>query len=904
MNGAEPACVGRDEVIAGVVAALRRHGRVTVCGPAGIGKTVVLDRVAGAAAEDGVRVLVTRPVDGDVPYSGLVELLSAVDPEVLERGPPPQREALCGVLRRCPLPEGGIDSLGVRVALAGLLDRLAAVAPVLVVLDNLQWLDRTSLAAVDGALRVVRSDSVRVLTAERGPAPATDGPLIRLEPLAFEEVAELIVGLGLPFRWLGQVYSQAGGNPAAVVATVDAILAMGRRAGPPESVPVTGALRRVVGAWLADVGPMVLETLLLAGLARKPTVTVLNRIRPGRAEDDLAVAASAGLVTVSGEVLRFAAGAIPAVLAEQAGEAARRAAHELLADAVDDSVEAVWHRALATRETSERLGSTLRAAAVTCRECGDHTFAAELGLLAVRRMPGGNRAEVLALLVDVAENAGLAGHADLARRAAVQVLAGSRHPADRVRVRLALIDSAGQDLAGTDELFIRADIEAAGDQELLAAVRLRAALKAHLTGQPLRAAEEAGRAARLSRDDGVRAAALTMRARMERGLGDPAAEDTLAEASALGSPMIARFLAARHALFDDRLAEALEELLGLLPAVETAGATDEIGEVLRCLVEVEARLGHSGACLEHAARLAQVRTDAGMSPGLSWYVLALAESVAGDFDRAARLARLGAAATEEDHDVVFLPRNLSVLGLVSMVTGDAAAAVPVLRRVQRLEVAQGIVDPSILRWHGDLAEALAAVGEDREAAELVAAARPAASDRPGVLAALDRAQAAVCVAGRDLAGATTLLEKAAARFAELGLRVEHGRTLLTLGRLLRSRRRGTAARAAVSDALGEFTALGARPWIRLARYELERLGVRSDHAVSTLTEAEAELAGLVAAGLTNREAASRLVLSVKTVEGRLTRVYRKLGVASRAQLVGLLRGTDPVRITRGNDPAT
>nr|WP_198152025.1 LuxR family transcriptional regulator [Kibdelosporangium sp. MJ126-NF4] len=905
--------MARDDVVNDVTSALRRHGAVTLCGAAGSGKTVMVDQIADAARDTGTHVLRICPAECEsgLGHSGLVELLAQIDPDEVNAGPQPQRDVLSAILRRRPVPSGGFDQLTIRLAFADLLDRLAARAPVLAIVDNAQWLDPASRDALSGALKVMRSSRVRLITTERTlPAPAIcpDSPRVRLPPLDVEQSAALVVRLGLPYRWIGWVHTMSGGNPAIALTTANAVLASQLVQRSPEPVPLAPAARVVVRQWLEDVTTPARGTLLLASLARRPTVTLLSRIFPGRAEVDIAAAAAAGLVTVAGDRVRFIARATASVLADEVGVLERRLGHELLAGAVDDPVEAVWHQAHASAEISMDLATALRTAAVACRGRGDYAFAAEIGLLAVARMPPAYQDDALACLVAASEDAGLAGRADLARRAAGQVLGRSNRVADRVRTRLALIDSAGQELSGTEELFARASAEAAGDPELRAAVHVRAAMKAHLNDGDIRRAEtEAGLAAELTSSDAVRSDALTMRARMQRALGDPDAEETLTAALRSGTSKFAVFLAARHALFDDRLDHARGELLTLLPSVEMSGARDEHVEVMRCLVETEARAGHCVACLEHARQIAEIRTEAGMSPGVAWYTLAVAESVGGSFERAERLASLGVAAAEEDHDVVFLPRNLYVLGQVTLLTGRPAAAVPILRRVQRLEAEQGIVDPSILRWHGELAEALTATGGTTEAASLIRRTRRAARelDRPGVLAAMDRAEAVLLVAGRQLPEAMALLDSAAARFAELGARVEHARTVMTQGRLLRSRRRGSAARAMIRRALAEFEEIAAPAWAQLASAELERLGVAGlgSPAIDVLSAAEGDLAALIASGLSNREAAAQLFLSVKTVEGRLTRIYRKLGVGSRAQLIALLR-RDPARITSGNRQVT
>jgi DNA-binding NarL/FixJ family response regulator len=121
------------------------------------------------------------------------------------------------------------------------------------------------------------------------------------------------------------------------------------------------------------------------------------------------------------------------------------------------------------------------------------------------------------------------------------------------------------------------------------------------------------------------------------------------------------------------------------------------------------------------------------------------------------------------------------------------------------------------------------------------------------------------------------------------LPIDEGRTLLALGVALRRLREHRRSREATERALAIFERLGTPPWTQAARSELGRLPGRRPGAEGELTNAEAAIARLVAAGRSNREVATELVLSVKTVEVTLTRVYEKLGLRSRTELAARLR---------------
>jgi DNA-binding CsgD family transcriptional regulator len=235
-------------------------------------------------------------------------------------------------------------------------------------------------------------------------------------------------------------------------------------------------------------------------------------------------------------------------------------------------------------------------------------------------------------------------------------------------------------------------------------------------------------------------------------------------------------------------------------------------------------------------------------------------------------------------------RARAALGCEALSRGDAAAAAEALRPAVRMLDDGGVHHPNMFRVHGDLVEALARIGEVGEAAGILGRfARDAERTRsPWACAVAARCEAiltddAVC----EQAFA------AAVRAADVVDGFERGRTLLAHGERLRRLRRIREARAQLRVALETFEGLPAAPWVERTRTELrasgERLRPRSRAAHEELTPQELQVAFAAADGLTNKEIAARLFLSPKTVEFHLTRVYRKLAVRSRAELVGVLQ---------------
>jgi DNA-binding CsgD family transcriptional regulator len=404
-------------------------------------------------------------------------------------------------------------------------------------------------------------------------------------------------------------------------------------------------------------------------------------------------------------------------------------------------------------------------------------------------------------------------------------------------------------------------------------------------------------------DTTTEALSLAMKAQVARVLGRRDYLTPLDQALALPSPeldgwlnMTPRYQAARFAVFDDRLEDARDELFRMLALVER-GEGEELVGVLRSLSEVSAHAGRCRDALDFASRAIRVAQAAGLSPGPVWYTGAVAELAGGTLARAGAYAERGIRASEQEHDVVHQERNLHALGQVLLRSGDARAGVDAMRRIRAIEQKQGLADPTMLRWHSDLASGLVAIGELDEAEETIRFARDALANRvhnAAVNARLDRAEALLhAERGESDLGAALLIGGVKA-FEELSQPIEQGHTLLMLSQVERRRRRYAAARTAATEALSVLTRIGAKPWIEQAVRTLAWIdGTSADlpaaasvpaGPLSTLTVTEARIAAMVREGASNREIATKMFLSVKTVEATLTRIYRKLSVRSRTQL--------------------
>jgi DNA-binding CsgD family transcriptional regulator len=222
---------------------------------------------------------------------------------------------------------------------------------------------------------------------------------------------------------------------------------------------------------------------------------------------------------------------------------------------------------------------------------------------------------------------------------------------------------------------------------------------------------------------------------------------------------------------------------------------------------------------------------------------------------------------------------------VALSIGEPEAALRELDPADRMLAGSGIVEPGAFPFIPDLAEALIALGRLDRAKQIVGRLEEQGSrlDRPLALATAARSRALIAAALGDLPGALLELEGALAEHERVVIPFESARTRLILGTTLRRMKRKRAAREALEDARSRFEALGARLWEARAVEALARVGGRSA-SPTELSETERRVADVVALGLSNKEAAERLFMSVKTVESNLRRIYRKLGIRSRAEL--------------------
>jgi DNA-binding CsgD family transcriptional regulator len=227
----------------------------------------------------------------------------------------------------------------------------------------------------------------------------------------------------------------------------------------------------------------------------------------------------------------------------------------------------------------------------------------------------------------------------------------------------------------------------------------------------------------------------------------------------------------------------------------------------------------------------------------------------------------------------------AILGFLELSCGNVTAAVGELRGAGAIGEELGFREPGMPFGLDDYLEALVASGEIEQVVALLEPweKRARTLDRAAALARAERVRGLLASARGDLSGALSAFERALAHHERAPEPFERGRTLLALGQVQRRAKQRRAARETLKRALAVFEELGAALWAERARAEVARIGGRAPSA-GELTPMERRVAELAAAGRSNREIAAVLVVTVRTVETHLSRVYNKLGVRSRTQL--------------------
>lgn len=871
-------------------ARLGTSGVLVVSGDAGIGKTALLEQAVALA--DGMLVLRARGVqqEADVPFAGLLSLLRPVLGH-LDVLPEPQARALRVALALDAGQER--DRFAIGAATLGLLATAAEARPLLVAIDDAQWLDDASLAAVAFAARRLLADAAAAIIATR-PGTLDDGslPALRLAGLdrdASRALLEHRAGRPLTPGAADLTYARTAGNPLALAELAE-VAPDADVAGAPPALPIETSVERAFASRVRALPDATRHVLALAAAEATGDMDALRRAATALALDLDALEDARGLVTVTTAAVAFAHPLAASAAYRAAPAAERRAAHRALAAAVEDPDLRAWHLAAAATGPDAEAAAQLDAAGTRARARSAYATAAAAHERAARLSD--DDATRRPRLLAAADAAWLAGQGERADRL-LAALGPAEGDAEVAHQRGVAALRAGRVTEAYNLLVAAADEDPHNAVVLLSEATNACAYSAR-PAEMLAAAERAGEA--LARDPDppdrdVFLARLTLgmaciyNGRGEDGAGlvreaietlegseelrdDPRllavaavgplwlrergesrrlvarAIDAARAEGAVGALPFPLWLSARDAATSDRPAIArarYEEAIRL--ARETGQATALVAG-LAGLACVQARQGNAVAAREHAGEALALTARLGLDFFRLWALDALAELE---------------------------------LGL-----GNSEAALARLREKERLLAERGIADPDVSPVP-ELVEALVRADRADEAAHLLGPFERHAADKgqPWAMARAARARGILDADEDAFALALELHARTPDRF-------EEARTRLCHGEVLRRARRRADARADLRRALELFDELGAAPWAERARGELEATGVtarrRDPSTLDQLTPRELQVALVLAEGATTREAAAQLFLSPKTVDYHLRHVYRKLAISDRAAL--------------------
>ncbi|WP_051221865.1 AAA family ATPase [Conexibacter woesei] len=919
-HGAAAPLVGRDAELSLLRAALDHapsHGSALVLrGEAGIGKSVLLDAARAAAHARDLTVLATAGVEAEssLPYAGLQRLLLPLLPRV-DALPAPQRSVLLAALG-AEDQEGG-DLFLVALAALGLLALAAADGPLLVLIDDLHWLDDASHDVMTFIARRVDADPIVLLAAVRDGAAARGGDLgIPVHTLSGLEVGAARALLdarapGLPAAVRRRLLHDAAGNPLALVelpapataraagmAADEAILPVSERlertfARRVDELPAETAAALLVFA--ADAAAPLADVLTAADALLRDEAPAERRVVTVAA---LQPAIDAGLVRLEGTTLRFRHPLVRSAIYQAAPVARRQAAHAALTALLDGQPDRrAWHRSAAATGPDEAVAADVEALAQRALRRGAILQAAT----ALARAAELSEADVprVRRILAAAELAFELGRAEMVRALVAQAerLALSDHDEARVAWLSEIFhDGAGHDQGDAPRvlhLVALAQRAAREDDPDLALHLLGgAALRCWWGGsvpavrrKVVAAAEAVGVAAA----DPRRLAAIAMAEPLTR-----AAEVMAAIRAAV--PLVARdpLAAFQHGTAAHALGD-YEASLRLL-----AGASDGLRE--------QGRLGLlAQASVMRAIGAIQMGDWAVASTSASEGVRLAAETDqpiwrSGATGALAALAGLRGERAEAEalHDEaeLILGRTGSGAVLGWLRAARALTALSAGEHEEAYAIVARMFDPDDASYHlrdqymgvAVLADAAAGCGRQAEARAIVDGLRDLARATPAVGVQMGLRYAVPVLAEGEVEAEAAFMMALDEPWATRPF--ERARLLLAHGMWLRRRRRLVESREPLRDARHGFDASHTATWAERARQELRAAGgemaPRTVPARDTLSPQELEIAQLAAEGLSNREIGQRLYLSHRTVGSHLYRVFPKLGITSRTQLPGVL----------------
>ena len=918
--------VGRDAVLELAVASLETSGRVLIEGPAGIGKTTVLQAVVYRALQRQMVVLRCAPTETEagLPLAALADLLAPLIGD-LDGLPTPQRTAVRSALLletdSDPLDERALSSAA-RAVLDAAADR--SPAGLLVVIDDAPWLDPPSERALRFALR--RSSArVRVVATQRT-SDRSDPPVpleldahaaverLTLSPLGVGPLHHLLAqrfGVALSRPVVARLARESGGNPLLAIELTRAALRLRRMPGPGADLPVPSSMQELIEASLATLRPDSLQAARFAALLSAPQLADLEAA--GVTPSALDAIEEVGLVMVDDTAgVRFVHPVYASAVRASIPAGVRRRLHALLAESstdlderarqlgqctvtADDQVAAALGRAAERARTRgapdlaaefyQQAGAlsvdvsravTFRLRALYCVfDCGNYQLAAEQTDALARQLEGDSLAEVLLLRAAIAFSVDdLPLAASTAQRALAAATPSSRL-AGRIHAHLAtfvdLAVPARQHAEAALALLDQHDVSGAGDED-----------------RDPRGSGVLGRT-----DRALLASVLMLVFLNEVRTGLPPRLEVLDRALEMedGYPSwLAGTIPAIWWKGTDQHERARRRLESMLEVAAAAGDEPLQHELMEHLAEAEMLAGQFDRAARWVADAGELGTQLGAGVAAERWLGGTLDALRGRLNEARAAGEAGLAEAAVSHDPWLHRISLSLTAFTALADGRAQTAASAYSELAAAMDVTGLAEPLAARFEPDWLEACVGVGDLATAQSVLdrLARRHERLPRPWTMLGLARSQLLMAsAAGLDTAALIETLMAARDATPEDVIPFDRARCLHVVGLAHRRARRKRAARDALLAAAAAFDAIGATSFAARARADADRTGARTT-APQGLSFSEMRVAVLAAGGATNRQIADTLFISPKTVEANLARVYRKLAIERRVELATAL----------------
>ena len=880
----------------------------------------VLEERLGAAQMGRPQVVFIEADAGAGKSTLLSRFLSALENAVVLQVGADEAETLLsyGVIDQLQpgtLTEPGTDAMAAGAQLVDLLDQLQSNSQVVVLaIDDLQWADRPSSRAVLFALRRLRADKVLTLLSARageltdpgwarflgGDARVTRMRLAGLDP---EDLTELASALGLGVlsrRGASRLSRHTGGNALYCRALLDEIGVVGLNAeqgGLPAPRELSGVILARVAALSVPTQAFLAAASVLGQHAPSSMIASVARLPDARSEVDAAIAA--GLLSESAvpSELTFTHPLYRAAIYADLGPTSRQEMHSRAADLVAGRAR-VTHRVAASVGPQEALASELEASALASANTGDLGASAwaleQAAALSPAPMDRERRLlDAAVVQLNAADTAAAARvlascQAASARRDALTGLLGlfTGSPAAEGRLLAAwqahdpetepeIGGRAATSLANWMVISGRADEALTwGDRAVCGTVSGSALWAMARTAQAY-ALAAAGRS-----PEGLAALGY---------LPLPGSEVPVSETDAL-------IMRGMLKVYADDLAGAIADLGVAAARLRTGLPATYPGPCMSHLSDAYFRRGDWDAAVTHAQLAIAMAQDADRPLDLARAHARAAQVLAFRGEWSSAQAHVSAARTAAERFPLVLPVATAAMAGVSVASarGDLTGVLLATEPVRATGLIGVAGCPGIFNWRAMEADALIGLGrlDDAETAlREFEAAIPELGLASAALA-LARCRGNLAVAAGNPTEADEAFARAHSMEAEVPMPFEHGLLALDDGRRLRAGNAEPAAVAQLEKAHHLFSDLGADPYVQACATELAALDVRaapdSPATLLGLSRAELAVARLVATGLTNKEVANELYVSVKTVEYHLRNIYIKLGISSRRALAALV----------------